>query len=222
VERRLGVTHRIFIVSPARTDGKRAGLLFNEGATFDLARRLRAGEGAELGEVFSFLSGLYFRGKLAYARRFARPPARLGGCFVITSDAGMLAPEARVDLARLKRFAETPIDLAEPRYVEPLVRTAREVLGQLPAPSEVVLLGSIATAKYVDLLLDCFGSRLAFPREFVGRGDMSRGGLMLRAVEAGAELDYASLATTTARKGARPPKLLAKGGRTRAQRRAVE
>ena len=44
-------------------------------ATFDLAVRLRGPGGAALGEVFSFMSGLYFRGKLAYARTFPAPPA---------------------------------------------------------------------------------------------------------------------------------------------------
>jgi hypothetical protein len=69
-----------------------------------------------------------------------------------------------------------------------------------------VLLGSIASPKYVDVLLDIFGNRLRFPRDFVGRGDMSRGGLLLRRAREGVELEYARIAGA-ARHGARPPKL---------------
>ena len=198
---------RIFILSPASTSGKRAGLVLNKNAQFDLARRLRTPQGAPLGEVFSFLSGLYFRGKLAYARRFARPPAKAEGCYVITSNAGLVPAETTIDLARLKDFAQVSIDLAERRYSEPLCQTAREVQSLLPATAEVVLLGSIATPKYVDLLVELFGKRLVFPREFIGRGDMSRGGLMLRAAASGTELEYASIMATTVRTGKRPPKL---------------
>lgn len=46
--------HRIFLLSPARMDGARARLLFNPGAEFDLAGRLRSGQGATLGEVMAF------------------------------------------------------------------------------------------------------------------------------------------------------------------------
>ena len=65
---------RIFLLSPANCGGIRAKIVASPAATFDLATRLRSPAGAPLGEVFSFVSGLYFRGKLAYARRFARPP----------------------------------------------------------------------------------------------------------------------------------------------------
>jgi len=45
-----------------------------------------------------------------------------------------------------------------------------------------------------------------FPPAFVGRGDMSRGGLMLRCVDSGIELEYAPIAGAT-RNGRRPPRL---------------
>ena len=45
--------------------------LLNPAAEFPLALQLRSVEGATIGEVFSFLSGLYFRGKLTYARAHA-------------------------------------------------------------------------------------------------------------------------------------------------------
>jgi hypothetical protein len=69
-----------------------------------------------------------------------------------------------------------------------------------------VLLGSIASDKYVDLLLEVFGERLLFPAEFVGRGDMSRGGLMLRCATAGVEMSYLPVAGAK-RHGPRPPRL---------------
>ncbi len=71
----------------------------------------------------------------------------------------------------------------------------------------IVLLGSVATAKYLDVLSGVFGDRLSFPSDFVGRGDMSRGALMLRAAAAGAELEYVVLTDQTPRHGRRPPRL---------------
>jgi hypothetical protein len=164
---------RIFLLSPARTDGKRAALLFNDAARFELAQRIRSEGGAPIGEVFSFLSGLYFRGKLAYARCFGRAAAPLHGGYVITPNAG-LAPQLRE---------------------------------QLTPGSVVVLLGSIATGKYVDPLVTVLGDRLKFPTEFIGRGDMSRGGLLLRSVANPTELEYESIARVAVRTGRRPPKL---------------
>ena len=180
---------RMFLLSPAHCGGKRASLLLRGEARFDLALRLRAGW-AELGEVFSFVSGLYFRGKLAYASAFARPPAQLPGALVITSDRGLLPPDAPLTLGDLVACAQVPVDLAEPRYREPLARDVELLAAALPPACDVVLLGSIASGKYFDLLLDILGDRLRFPIDFVGRGDMSRGALMLQAARRGEELDY--------------------------------
>jgi hypothetical protein len=198
---------RIFILSPARTTGKRAQYLFNEQASFELAQRLREHPGVPLGEVFAFLSGLYFRGKLAYAKHFAAPPPEVVGCHVLTSDAGLMPCDELVSLARLRQFSETPIDPAEPRYRRPLEDTAEAIRQRLGADSTVVLLGSIATPKYVDILHACFGERVVFPKEFVGRGDMSRGGLLLRSVQSNVELDYVTITAAESRTGKRPPKL---------------
>jgi hypothetical protein len=74
------------------------------------------------------------------------------------------------------------------------------------ATSEFILLGSIATGKYVDVLSEAFGERLRFPRDFVGRGDMSRGGLLLQCAREGRELEYVPVAGAV-RHGERPPKL---------------
>jgi hypothetical protein len=201
------MVNRIFILSPARTGGKRSDLLFNERANFDLATRLRQADGVPLGEVFSFLSGLYFRGKLAYANHFGRPPAGSARAYVITSDAGLLPAEERVNLQRLRQFATVPIDPGEPQYSRPLCETATALHERAGAGCEAVLLGSIATDKYVGALQSIFGQKLLFPAEFVGRGDMSRGGLMLRAVRENAELAYVSLSAAASRRGKRPPKL---------------
>ena len=192
----------VFLLSPASTAGKRAQILMNPGAEFELARRLRNDE-VTLGEVFSFLSGLYFRGKLTYARKFATDAKRI---LVITSNRGLVSPDALVDLDELREFATVPIDLAEPRYLRPMSRSARELAATADPHARIVLLGSIATKKYVEPLGEVFGERLVFPAEFVGRGDMSRGGLMLRSVLSGKELDYIPVATAV-RKGARPPQL---------------
>ena len=73
--------------------------------------------------------------------------------------------------------------------------------------SQVVLLGSVASGKYVDVLLPILGTRLRYPTAFIGRGDMSRGGLMLRSAASGIELDYDALTTGVRPRGPRPPKL---------------
>jgi hypothetical protein len=198
--------HRIFLLSPASTGGKRAALLFNERASFPLATRLRSGEGASIGEVFSFLSGLYFRGKLTYASRFAHPPSGAEGALVITSSRGLLAPETVVTLDDLREFAGVPIDTAEPRYAAPLTSDASRLREQINAGTEIVLLGSVASDKYVSILGEIFGDRLLFPTEFVGRGDMSRGGLLLRCVLEKRELAYIPGLGAT-RRGGRPEKL---------------
>jgi hypothetical protein len=186
-------------------------MILSEKAVFALAQQLRSAEGAMLGEAFAFVSGLYFRGKLAYARRFARPPDPddplvSGGVLVITPSAGLRSVDTPVTLDSLRAFAGVDIDLRNARYRLPLEQGARALRAAIGPDCEVVLLGSIASGKYVDLLLPIFGDRLMFPPHFVGRGDISRGGLMLRCVAAGLELDYVPLAGAV-RHGQRPPRL---------------
>jgi len=216
---------RIFLLSPAHLGGKRAELLLGGSGRFALAERLRQGEPVPLGEAFSFLSGLYFRGKLAYATRFARAPAGVMGIQVITSNRGLLPADTRVTAEDLRGFAETAIHADEPTYREPLRRdlAALHQAGGRGGLWEVVLLGSIATGKYVDVLLDVVGERLLFPTEFVGRGDMSRGALLLRAARMDVELPYAPVAGAV-RRGSRAAKVGAGDGdevrtRTRADSR---
>jgi hypothetical protein len=149
--------HRIFILSPANSGGERARLIFNPKAGFDLARRLQRGEKAPVSEIFSFLSGLYFRGKLVYSTSFARPPVRLEGVYVITSNRGLIPVDEPLSLADLAEFGTVPIESNEPRYLEPLQEHAKKISKKCGANCEVVLLGSIGTNKYAEPLLEFFG-----------------------------------------------------------------
>src|SRR5919112_3934763 len=182
---------RIFLLSPAHCGGKRAEILLNQRASFPLAIRLRSA-GVTLGEAFSFLSGLYFRGKLTYADRFARPPEGNIGVQVITTDRGLMPADMEVSNDDLRRFGAIDISVDEPGYRRPLERDAGTLAGMEDV--EVVLLGSVATGKYVDILLEGLGDRLLFPADFVGRGDMSRGALLLQAARSGVELQYQPVA----------------------------
>jgi hypothetical protein len=216
------VNTRIFLLSPASCSGRRAQQLLSDRASFPLSERLRR-DGATLGEAFTFLSGLYFRGKLTYARAFARPPAATAaawrrasarrtpaGIYVITAGAGLQAPDTPVTRETLERFAGVDVSTGNAAYRWPLEQSARAVRRALDSEAELVLLGSIATPKYVDVLEGIFGEQLLFPPAFVGRGDMSRGGLLLRAAASGEELDYAPV-TGAARHGVRPPRLVPLG-----------
>jgi len=194
---------RVFVLSPASTGGARAKLLFNDRAQFAMAQQVRKSDGAALGDVFAFLSGLYFRGKITYARRFARPATAI---HIITSDRGLVSPDTRVTLDDLSAMARVPIDVDDPVYREPLLRDARRIDHESGGTADVVLLGSIATAKYVDVLGEVFGERLLFPIDFVGRGDMSRGGLLLRQVHGQRELEYQPVLGAI-RSGKRPARL---------------
>lgn len=182
--------NRIFLLSPASSGGKRAALLLNDRASFDIATRVRSEEGAPLGEVFSFLSGLYFRGKLTYARAFENPVPETSGVHLITATDGLWSPATNVTLRDLQRFATVPIDAKEPRYRLPLERDAERLAESLGEGCDVVLLGSIATRKYVDVLEPIFGDRLLFPMEFIGHGDMARGAMLLKRAASGDELTY--------------------------------
>jgi len=166
---------------------------------------LRA-EPQPIGEVFAFLSGLYFRGKLAYATAFGSRGSDTPGVYVITTNRGLLPPESPVSLDELRAFADVDLAAAGNDFRETLRRDALRIREQLDGQRCVVLLGSIATGKYADTLSEVFGERLLFPAEFVGRGDMSRGGLMLRQVREGRELTYVPVLGAQ-RRGKRPPRL---------------
>jgi hypothetical protein len=194
----------VFLLSPANLAGVRGKIVLRRGATFALAEQVRSREGAPLGAVYAFISGLYFRGKKAYAEAFGRPPADVHGGLVITPGEGLLALDEPVTVERLERWAAVSVDAAETQFTGPLVRDAEALARRHGERLRVVLLGSIATDKYVRPLSGAFGSRLLFPREFVGRGDMSRGALMLRAARDGQELAYEPL-DGARRRGPRAP-----------------
>jgi hypothetical protein len=178
-------------------------MMLSERAGFPLARQLRTPAGAPLGEVFAFLSGLYFRGKLAYASAFASDAA---GVLVITPHAGLVPAATPVTGDELRAAAQVDISLSNPTYRQALEASATHLAAALAPAARVVLLGSIASDKYVSILGRVFGARLLFPADFVGRGDMSRGGLLLRCVREGRQLDYVPVLGAT-RHGARPPRL---------------
>jgi hypothetical protein len=198
---------QVFLLSPAYCAGRRAAMLLRAESEMPLARRLRD-QSLTLGETFSFLSGLYFRGKLRYATMFGR----LGlephdATLIITPTRGLQRPGLQVTTALLQEFAAVDISADDPRYRVALERDVVDLGARLPPTARVVLLGSIATGKYVDVLCPTLGGRLHYPFSFVGRGDMSRGALLLRSADAGVELDYAVVEAGARARGPRPPKL---------------
>ena len=198
--------YTLFLLSPARLDGERAALLFDGGGDFPLAERLRSEGGAPLGDVFSFLSSLYFRGKKAYAEAFGRAPPSLHPGLVISAGEGLRFVHEPVTVERLRAWSAVDIAEDNPRFIEPLIAHAQALEHAYGTSTRFVLLGSVASDKYVLPLLRVFGENLLFPPDFVGRGDMSRGGLLLRAARSGQELSYAPVQGATLH-GPRPPRL---------------
>lgn len=197
---------RIFVLSPASLSGARGRRILEGEAGADFMAVLLAGGGVPLGDVYTFISSLYYRGKRSYAHRFGRRSGGGPAVLTVTPNRGLFPEHGEVDLDDLRSFAAGDIAPADPRYADPLRETARTLDRGLGGRAEVVLLGSIASARYLDPLAEVFGRRLLFPAPFVGRGDMSRGGLLLRAVDEGRELEYV-VAVESERRGRRPPKL---------------
>lgn len=202
---------RVFLLSPARLDGVRGRRILAGEGTAACTARLARGEAVPLCTVYAHISSLYFRGKWTYARTFHRPgtdrpvsDAPAG--WVITSTRGLVPGDLPVTREDLEAFAREDISPDNPAYLEPLTGSAERLRTDLGNAGEAVLLGSIATARYVEPLEAVLGDRLAFPRDFAGRGDMSRGGLLLRAAASGRELAYVPV-RDGARTGPRPPRL---------------
>ena len=190
--------NRVFLLSPASCNGVRARWLLHKNGQSALAQQLRSDGGAPIGDVFKFLSALYFRGKLTYAITFARPPEHSMGVAIITPTAGLLPCDTPIGIAQLRGFSRVPISVKNRRYRTSLCRAARGFADQIGPACEVVLLGSIASTKYLNLLLPIFGERLRVPAAFIGLGDMSRGGLLLRHVREQRELDYIAASSVPA------------------------
>jgi predicted kinase len=157
--------------------------------------------------VFAFVSGLYFRGKKSYAEAFGRPPpGLLSGGLVISPGEGLRFLHEPVTVERLRGWKQVDIDASNRRFVDPLVQHAVALERAHGADTRFVLLGSVASDKYVVPLTRVFGDHLLFPPDFVGRGDMSRGAMLLRAAQAGQELRYAPV-EGAARHGPRAPSI---------------
>ena len=191
----------MFLLSPAWCAGKRAQMLLRDASEMTLARELREGR-LTLGAAFTFMSGLYFRGKLAYASAFA---ADADATWVITPTRGLQLPSLIVGADLLREFASVDVDADDLRYRAALERDAQALAERVPCDARIVLLGSIATGKYVDVLRPIFGDRLCYPADFVSRGDMSRGGLMLRCAREGVELRYVKVTSTRPRSAQKVP-----------------
>jgi hypothetical protein len=196
---------RVFLLSPAWLGGRRSKLLLSPDASFEAAVRLRQGT-ATLREVYAFISGLYFRGKVAYADAFANAPAGIPGAVVIVPGFGLARLDEMLDCDRLQNIGSVPIEEENQAYRVPLLRDAALLHAHTGPDCRYILLGSVATNKYTRPLLSVFGERLLFPADFVGRGDMSRGGLMLRCARGGDELPYLAV-DGAVRRGRRVSKL---------------
>ncbi len=190
----------VFLLSPANTSGLRARQLMSPRAGFDAAVLYRSPEGVPIGLAFAFMSALYFRGKIAYAMHFGG----VENTFVIAPGFGLVSPEWRINEERMKVLRRTPVDVTNRAYRKALERDARALAKRIDDETHVVLLGSVASGKYVDILWPIFGGRLVFPAIFAGLGDMSRGGLLLRAVRANRELEYTSLSAPRKKNGNNP------------------
>jgi hypothetical protein len=188
LERSGSLRRSIFLLSPANASGIRGQRLLGSDAKSPLAQRLRQ-SGAPLGEVYQFISSLYFRGKLEYAEQFKNPPPGVTGVHIITG-AGLMLPETVVTVDELRRISATPIDADNPHYRLPLDRDLLRLRKVAGRDTDLILLGSIATSKYVTPLLAVFGERVLFPEIFLGRGDMSRGSLLLKCCSSDSPLRY--------------------------------
>jgi hypothetical protein len=183
---------KVFLISPATAHGPRAMSLRRESSNVVLARRLRE-EGVPLGDVFSFLSGLYFRGKLEYARTFAHAPdEQTAGVHIITMTDGLVSPDAPISAQDLERYALCRDGAAA--AISTLESTALTLSQRIGSDADVVLLGSVGTGKYTDLLAPIFGERLLFPREVLHIGQLARGALFLRRARERDELEYVPVA----------------------------
>jgi hypothetical protein len=202
---------KIFLLSPALMTGLRAQQLISPRARSAAAQSFRSPQGVSIADAFSFMSCLYFRGKLAYATHFTSPPREWtdAGIYIIAPGFGLVPPDWTLSEERFRRLQRIPVDPDRRAYRRPLEDDAEalaERLGRLGGDTAVILLGSIATGKYVDPLWPVFQERLFFPRCFQGSGDMQRGALMLRAAYRGEELAYEPVETVlfSAKRKGRP------------------
>jgi len=165
-------------------------MLLRPDGKLELSKALRSEHGAPLGEVFSFVSSLYFRGKASYARTFGHAAGGRQSALVMTAGGGLCSLDESVTEQRLAAWQRNAVHEHNPHFTAPLVRHASELVDASSEDARFILLGSVASHKYVVPLLEVFGTRLLYPVSFAGLGDMSRGSLLLRAIRDGIELDY--------------------------------
>ena len=120
-------------------------MLLNPGANFELAAKLRAGA-ATLGEVYSFISGLYFRGKVAYSDAFGSAPQDLPPAVVIVQGLGLLPLQTLMTAEKLTAAGAVSIERDHIAYRTALLRDAKAVKSASGASCQFVLLGM--TAQY--------------------------------------------------------------------------
>src|SRR5947209_15837208 len=205
------MSQTIFLLSPANLSGLRARQLTSPRSSFETARMYQSPEGVPIALAFAFMSALYFRGKIAYALQFAEPE----DIFVIAPGFGLVPADWRITADRMKVLAKTEVDVRKRNYRKPLERDALQLAENAAADAQIVLLGSVASGKYVDILWPIFGERLVFPSMFAGLGDMSRGGLLLRAARADRELEYTPLSSPRNRTDNDPVEAARAGSRER-------
>lgn len=193
---------RVFLLSPASLGGVRGRRILAGQGDAPLVAALHGGGTVPLGDVYAFISSLYYRGKRAYAQAFAHRSGGDPAVYAITPGRGLVADHHPVDLATVEIFAGIDVDPADEAYAAPLRKTAEGLLHTLPDDAAVVLLGSLATPKYLGPLGDVLGPRLLAPRIFAGMGDMQRGSTLLRAVRDGVELDYVEARTLSGKSSA--------------------
>jgi hypothetical protein len=194
----------IFLLSPADASGRRGQMLLSQKSQFELAHRLRT-KGITLGEAYSFMSSLYFRGKLAYATAFASQIHNLLSIQIITPSRGLLPPRTTLSLADFLDLGVERILEKNPRYRDPLERDLRKLSESLGEDGKVIFLGSLGTKRYIPLLKEILGHRILVPRDFLGMGNMRRGAVLLRCVREHCQLTYVTLAS--AEELMRKPKL---------------
>jgi hypothetical protein len=177
-----------FLLSPAHLGGARAARLTSLDARFAVAQSYRDGT-LSIGEAFSWISALYFRAKLRYARHFG---ARHGGgpAQVIAPGFGLVAEDWLLSGERFTRLCQVPVDTQDRRFRQPLEAACAGLARSLDRDDRIVFLGGLAGDRYLAVLAPALGPRLFVPIDFVGRGQMQRGSLLLQAIAENRELAY--------------------------------
>ncbi len=159
---RTSSRHRIFLLSPANARESEGQRLLHSTAPSELAVRLRQ-SGVRLGDVYQHISSLYFRGKLSTHQVSAIPLSRLRACRYITGT-GLMLPETLIRFDEFRQLSAISIDASNERYRQSLIADLMRLREMAGVHVDIILLGSIATSKYVDPIANVFGERVLVPR----------------------------------------------------------